>query len=133
MIEAAEEAEVFAAGQPRVEAAVTAGVIAELAAYGAWVENGVVAGNSRMALSGQEQSGENAEERGFTGTVRAKQGQCFARANFERDSGEGDDARLFERLEQRAPAAAGGRERLFEVCNADRRFAHDETYSVSPG
>ena len=45
MIQAAEEMEIFTAGQAGVEAAVTAGVITELAANGAWVENRIVTSN----------------------------------------------------------------------------------------
>ena len=108
-------------------------MITELTANGAWVENGIVPCNLRAALSGQEQRGENAEQRGFAGAIRAEQRECFARTHFERDPREGHDTRLFERLEKGAPAAAGGGKRLFEVRNADRRFVHGEAYSVSMG
>jgi hypothetical protein len=131
MVKAAKESEVFAAGKSGVEADVAARVIAELAANGARIENGIVAGDLGAAGGGQQQRGENAEERGFTGAIRAKQGQGFAGTQFERNPCQSDDARFFERLEKSSPAAAGGRKKLLESGNAYRGFRHEETYSVS--
>src|ERR1700689_2691642 len=114
MIQAAEKAKIFARGEAAGEPAIAAGVLTELAPDGTRLEDGVVASNSSAALGRQEQRGENAKQRGFAGAVRAKQGQSFAGAHFERDSRERDDARFFEWLEKGAPAAAGGGKRLFE-------------------
>lgn len=63
MVEAAEEAQIFAAGEPGIEANVAAGVITELAANGARVENGIVSCDLRAAAGGEQQCGENAKER----------------------------------------------------------------------
>jgi hypothetical protein len=131
MVKTAKEAEVFAAGKPGIKADIAAGVIAKLATNGARIENGVVACDSRVAGGGQQQGGENAKERGFTGAICAKQRQGFAGSQFERNAGKSSDAWLLERLEKRSPAAAGGRKKFFESGNANRGFGHDETYSVS--
>src|SRR5580693_8762034 len=131
MIEAAKEAQVFAARKPGIETDVTAGVIAELAANGAGSENGIVACDLRVASGGEQQRGENAEERGFAGTICTQQRHRFAGRHFEGNPGEGDDRRLFERLQKGAPAAARRRKRLLETYNVNRGFRHDETDSVS--
>jgi hypothetical protein len=99
MIKATEKAQIFAAGKPSVEADVAAGVIAELASNGARIENGIVPGDLRPAAGGEKQRGENAEERGFARAVCAEQRQRFARTHFEGNSGESNDAGLFEWLE----------------------------------
>jgi hypothetical protein len=131
MVEAAEEAQIFAAGKPGIEADVAASVIAELATNGTRIENGVVACNLRAAGGGQQQRCENAEERGLPRAICAKKRQGFAGTQIEGNTGEGRDARLLERLEKSSPAAAGGREKFFESGNAYRSFGHGETYSVS--
>jgi len=131
MIKATEEAQIFAASKPGVEADVAAGVIAELAANGARLEHGIVPGDLRAAAGGEKQRGENAEERGFARAVCAEQCQRFARTHFEGKPGESNDAGLFEWLEQGTQAGAGGRKKLLESCNTYRGFRHDETYSVS--
>lgn len=131
MIEAAEEAQILAASKPSVEAEVAACMVTELAANGARVENGVVSRDFRAALGGQEQRGENPQQRGFTGAIRAQQCKRFAGTHFERNSGKGDDARLFEWLQKSPPAAACGGEEFFDGCNANRGLRHDGVYSVS--
>ena len=83
MVETAEEPQVFATGEPRIEAEVAAGVIAELPANGARVENGIVSRDLRAPLSRKKQRGENPEERGFAGAVCSQQRQRFARTYFE--------------------------------------------------
>src|SRR5580704_3454721 len=115
MIEAAKETQVFAARQPGIETDVGAGVIAELAANGARIENGIVPCDLCAASSREQQRGQNAEESGFTGAICAQQRQGFAGTHFERNPGEGGDRRLFERLQKGTPAAAGGRKRLLEA------------------
>jgi len=131
VVETAEEAQIFAAGKPGVEADIAASVIAELATNGPRIENGVVTRDLRAACGGKQQRSENTKECGFTGAICAKQRQGFAGAQFEGNTSEGDDARLLERLEKSSPATAGGRKKFFESSNAYRSFGHDETYSVS--
>ncbi len=131
MVEAAEEAQVLAAGKAGVEADIAAGVITKLAANGGRIENGIVARDLRAAVGGEQQRGENAEERGFARAICAQQRQRFAGTHFEGNPGESDDAGLFEWLEEGTPAAASGWEKLLEGCNVYRGFRHDETYSVS--
>jgi len=63
MIEAAEEPQILAAGKASVEAEIAAGMIPELAANGARIENGIVSRDLRAALGGKKQCGENAEKR----------------------------------------------------------------------
>ena len=113
MIELSEHHQIFAAGQPSVEADVAAGVIAELASNGyvaagviaelasngARIEDGIVPGDLRPAAGGEKQRGENAEERGFARAVCAQQRQRFARTDVEGNPGESNDAGLFEWLE----------------------------------
>jgi len=131
MIEAAKEAQVFAASKPGIETDVAASVITELPANGAGSENGIVPRDLHAASGREQQRGENAEERGFAGTICTQQRHRFAGTHFERNPGEGDDRRLFERLQKGAPAAARGRKRLLETYNINRGFQHDETYNVS--
>src|SRR5580704_18924851 len=133
MVEAAEESQVFAAGEPRVEAEVAAGVVTELPANGTRFENGIVPRDLRVAVRRKKERGENPEERGFAGAVCPEQRQRFSWTYFERHPGEGDDRRPFERLQKGTPAAARGRKRLLEICNVNRGFRHDATYSVSVG
>jgi len=131
MIEAPEEAQILAAGESRVKAEVTAGMIADLAADGARVENGIVSGDLRMAMRGKKQRGENFEEGRFSRAVCTQERQRFAGANLEGNSGERDHGRFFKWLQESAPAAARGRKQFFEGCNSNRGFRHDKTYSVS--
>src|SRR5580704_16696004 len=129
MIEAAEEAQVFAARKPRIEAEVASGMVTELAADGARLEKGIVPRDLRAALRGEQQRGENAQKRGFARAVGAQERQSFARTHLERNPGQGDYTGLFEWLQEGAPAAARGRERLLEIFDANRGFGHDGTYS----
>ena len=99
MIKATEEAQIFTARKPGVEANVATGMIADLAANGARLENGIVPGDLRAAAGGEKQRGENAEERGFARAVCAEQRQRFAGTHFEGKPGESNDAGLFEWLE----------------------------------
>ena len=119
MIEAAKEAQVFTASQPGIETDVAAGVIAELAANGTRIENGIVPRDLHASAGGQQQRGENAEECGFSCAICAEQRQGFARTHFERNSGESGDGGLLERLQKRAPAAASGRKRLQKGVDKD--------------
>ncbi len=72
MIEAAEEAQVFSARKPRIEAEVASGMVAELAANGARLENGIVPCDLRAALSREQQRSENAQKGGFSGAIGAQ-------------------------------------------------------------
>lgn len=72
MVEAAEEAQVFTPGEARVKTEVTAGVTAELAPDGAGLENTIVSRDFHVTVGGEEQRGENFEERGFAGAIRAQ-------------------------------------------------------------
>lgn len=131
MIESAEEPQIFAAGKASVEAKVAAGVVTELAAHGARIENGIVSRDLRAAAGGKEQRGDNSEQRRFAGPISPQQGQRFARTHFEGDPGESDDARPFERLQEASPAAARGRKRLLKGIDNDGCVRHYETYNVS--
>lgn len=131
MVEAAEEPQILATGKPRVKAEVATGMVAELAANGARVENGIVSRDLRMAPRGKEQRGKNLEKRGFACAICSQQRQSFTGTHFEGNSGERDNGRLFKRLQEGAPAAACGGKRLLQGCNVNRGFRHDETYSVS--
>jgi hypothetical protein len=133
MVEAAEEPQIFAAGKPSVEAEVAPGVIPELAADAARVEDGIVSCDLRAALRGEEQCGENPEERGFARAVCSQQRQRFARTDVEGNPGEGYYRWFFEWLQKRTPADSRGRKRFLEIFDANRGFRHDATYSVSVG
>jgi hypothetical protein len=133
MVQPAEEPQIFAAGKAGVEAEIAAGMVTELAANGARIENGIVSRDLRAAFCRQKKRSENPQERGFAGAVGTQQRQRFAWTHFERHASKGDDARLFEWLQKCAPAAARGRKRLLEISNVNRGFRHHETYSVSVG
>jgi hypothetical protein len=83
MVEAAEEAQIFAAGKAGIKAEVAASLIAKLAAHGARVENGIVSSDLRAALRRKKQRGENAEECGFAGAICSQQGQSFSWTHVE--------------------------------------------------
>lgn len=83
MIKASEKAQVLAPGEASVKARVAAGMVTELAANGARVENCVVARDLCAALGWQNERGENTQQGGFAGAIRAEQGQRFAGAHFE--------------------------------------------------
>lgn len=131
MVEAAEEAKIFAARQARIETEVAPCMITELAANCARVEDSVVSGDLRPALRGKKKRGENAQKRGFAGSICAKQSQRFAGAQFERDTAESHDGRFFKGLEKRPPTATRGWKRFLKTFNADRGFGHNKTYNVS--
>jgi hypothetical protein len=131
VIQASKETQIFAPGKAGVKAEIAAGVVADLAANGAGIENGIVSRDLRVAVGGKKQRGENLEQRGFAGAVSAQKNQRFAGAYFEGNSGERYDGRFFKWLEKGAPAAARGRKRFLESCDVNRGFRHDETYSVS--
>ena len=61
MIQLAEEAQVFAPGEPGVEAVICAGVIAETAPDRAGVALGIVAGDAGGTASGEKKRGENTQ------------------------------------------------------------------------
>ena len=108
MVEASEEAQVFAACQARIEAEVAPCVVTELAANGAGIANSIVARDLCAALRGQKERRKNAEQRGFACAICAEQGESFARPHFERKSGESHDRWFFEWLQKGTPAAARG-------------------------
>ena len=108
LVEAAEKSQILAAGQPRIEAHIAAGVVTELATYRAGIANGIVSSDLSAALGGKNQRGEDPEQSGLAGAIRAEQRQRFAGPHFERNSTESKHGGLFERLQERAPAASRG-------------------------
>ena len=131
LIELAEKEEILPRRQTRIEAMVRACMVAEAAAYVARLVDRVVPRNTREAASRHEQSGEDTQERGLARAVRAKKRKGFAFANFERHASERHSRRLFEGLEEGAPAAAGGWERLRQRFDFDCGFRHQKPYNVS--
>ena len=75
LIQLPEEEKILAGGQARVEAVVGACMIAELAAHCARLADSVMTGDTRVAASGHQESGENAKERGFASSVGAEKRQ----------------------------------------------------------
>jgi hypothetical protein len=126
VIEAAEEEEIFAGGEARIEALVGAGVIAERAAYCAGRRDGVMPGNGGAARGREEERGENTEERGFAGTVRAEKGDGFAGAEFEGYILHGGERGAFEWLEKCAQAGTRGRKEFGEGLERDGAIGHRE-------
>jgi hypothetical protein len=119
------------AGETRVEAMVGPGVIAEPAADFARLQDGVVSRNARVAAARNKKRGKNSQESGFARAIGAENRDRFSFAYFERKTGECDDGRLFERLDESAPTAACRREQLFQRFDGDGGFGHQKTYSVS--
>ena len=70
LIQPAEESKIFAAGKTRIKAQVAAGVVAKLAANGARIADRIVSSNLGAAPGGQQQGGEDAEQRGLAGAIR---------------------------------------------------------------
>ena len=130
-IQSAEEEQVFARRQPRIEAVVRASVITKAAAHCARVANGVVARDPRVAARGHKQRGDNSEQCGFASPVGAKKCQRFSFANLESHARQRDCGGLFKWLEKSAPTAARRGERLRKSFDADRGFGHQELYSLS--
>lgn len=106
-------------------------MVAEAAADVARLVDSVVPCNPRETPSGNEQGGDNPQERGLARAVCAENGQGLAFANFKRQTCERHSRRLFERLEKGAPSAAGGRKRLGQRFDLDGSFRHQKPYSVS--
>lgn len=113
-IELAEEKEILASGEARIEAMIGAGVIAELAADVPRMRESVVAGDARAAGGGKEQGGDNAQERGLACTVGSEEGDGLAFADLQGHLRQGGDAGFFKGLKEGAPTAARWREGLVE-------------------
>jgi hypothetical protein len=126
MIKSAEEEQVFTAGEAGVKAEVTAGMKAEIAPDVPWGLDGVVTGDAGTARRGKKKRREDTEESGFAGAVGAEQRDGFAFANGKGDVFEGRNGRAFERLKKSAPAAASGREKLYQRLDGDRGIGHGE-------
>ena len=106
-------------------------MVAEATADVARLVDSVVSRNPREAPSGDEQGGDDPQERGLARAVRAENGQGLAFANFKRQTRERHSRGLFEGLEKGAPSAAGGWKRLGQRFDLDGGFGHQEPYSVS--
>ena len=98
-IEPAEEKEVLASGEARIEAVVAAGVKSETAADSGRIARDVVTRDPREAACRQEERGQYAKERGFAGAICAKQGNGFVGRDFQRDAGERRAQGFLEGLE----------------------------------
>lgn len=109
LIEAAEKAQILSTGEPRVKTHIAAGVIAELTSYRAGIANGIVSSDLGATFGGKNQRGEDPEQSGLAGAIRAEQRQRFPGPHFERNPTESKHGGLFERLQERAPAASRGR------------------------
>jgi hypothetical protein len=125
-IEAAEEEKIFSCGEARVEALVGTGVVAQRAADGAGRRDSIMTGDGGVTGSGEKERGENAEERGLAGAIRAEEGDGFGVAECEGDILEGGKRGAFERLEKGAPAGARGREEFGEGLERDGAIGHRE-------
>ena len=126
MIEAAKEEEVFAGGEACVKALVGAGVVTERAADGTRRRDGVMSGDGGMAGGGKKKRGQDAEEGGFAGAVRAEERDGFTVAEFERDILKCGQSGLFKWLEKSPPAGAGRRKEFGEGLKRDRGIGHRE-------
>lgn len=126
MIEAAEEEEVFAAGQARVETKIASGVESEIAADRTRVAGNIVAGDFGGALCGKKQRRQDAEQRGFAGAIRAEQSNGFSLRGFQGHTRQGRYGELFEGLEQHPPAGPRRGKGLLEGANKNGRFGHRE-------
>lgn len=131
MVQAAEETEVFAPGEAGIEAEVRTGVIAELAADLGGFSCGIEADNKGGAAGGQQQRGQDAEERGFAGTIRAEQSYGLALLDVESYAEQGWGSGRGKGLNKGAPTTMNGREPFFERINGDGRVGHSAVYSVS--
>lgn len=124
LIEAAEKEKVLPGGEARVKAVVGAGVVAELATNGAGILRGVVAGDESASVRGQQEGRKDFQKRGLAGAIRAEERHGFAIANGKTDARERHGSGAFEGLKKGSPAAARGREKFFEMFDADRRWRH---------
>jgi len=110
MVQAAEEEKIFAAGKAGIKTLVAPCVIAELAANGARSGDGVVASDIGVAGGGQEERGKYAKKSRFARAVCAEERERLPFADLKRNVLQSGKRRRFERLEERPPAGASGRE-----------------------
>lgn len=124
MIEAAEETQIFAAGQSWIKTQIGAGMIAKMAADRCGFTDHIEARDADAAARGEQQRGENAKQRGFAGAVGPEQCDGFAGANLQRNAAESGNSWGRERLSERAPSAVGGRKPFFEGIDDYRGIGH---------
>ena len=131
MIQTAEETQVFAAREARVEAQVGTRVVAQLAADRSGLADAIESGNHGGAARGQEKCGENAKQRGFSGAVGAEESYRFAWFDPQGNPTKRRGARGGKRLQEGAPATVGEWKEFFQGIDSDRGIGHSRVYNVS--
>ena len=114
VIQPAEKAKIFAAGEARIKAEIAAGVIAEILADGMRVAHRVVTGQEGRTARGDQERGKNAKDSSFSGAIGAEKCHRLALRNFERDPGESATSGRGEGLKEGAPARSSWRKRFLE-------------------
>ncbi len=86
MVQATKKKEILPAGQPRIEAEVTARVIPDLPAHSRGFARGIVAGQGSGAPRRQKERGKNTKQGRFAGSVGAS--PCFTSREMPRNAGD---------------------------------------------
>ena len=133
MIESTKEEKVFAASEARVEAQITSGVIAEIAADITRRLRGVVTCDAGAAAGGKKESRKDTQKCGLAGAISAKKSDGFALADFEGNILQGRNRGFFERLKKGAPAGTRGREELYQRFDGDCGIGHREVIARPGG
>jgi len=131
MIEPPKKAEILEPGESRIETKVGTSVVAELPADRGGFAHRIESRNTRDAATWKKKSGQDAQERGFSGAVCSKECHGFALLDLQGNAAKRGHRRRGERLNKGTPAAVGGRKRFFEKVGGDGRFGHYRGYSVS--
>ena len=132
MVQVTKKPQVFAPCKAGVEALVGTCMVAEMAPDCSRITDGIKSGDKRCSARGEEQCGENPQQRGFTGAVGAEQGDRFAGFNAQRDPAERRQGRSGKWLQKSAPAAENWGEGFFQRIDGNSVFRHSRVYSVSP-
>jgi len=131
MIKPAKKAEILTSRESRIKTKVRAGVVAELPADRGGFAHRIESRNTRDAATWKKKSGQDAQERGFSGAIRSEQRHGFTLLDLQGNAAKRGHRRCDEGLNKGAPAGEGGGKRFFERVGGDGRFEHYRGYSVS--
>ena len=131
MIETAKKMQIFIAREARIKSKIGAGVIAKLPPNRCGIAGHVMASEGGSAARGQQQSGQDAQQRGFPRSIRAKKGHSFTLFHLYADAAKRGRSRSCEGLQERAPTGTNRRVRFLQRFDANRVVGHSRVYNVS--
>ena len=132
MVQAAKEAEILAAREPRAEALVASGVVADLPPDGRGFARRIVPGERSGAACRQQQRGQDAKQGRFAGSIGPEQSHRLALSDFEENAAQCGRSGRAKRLKISAPAAERRWKPFLQRIQDDRMIRHARIYSLSP-